>query len=337
MRVLLVTSWDTSCGIAEHSRLLKEYVERADPGIEIIPSSQALDPDWLIGPTGQLGHAIDLLHLNHHDALHSRWTPEHVTWYTERGIPVVVTYHDTTAGVSDQPSSPKLKAFTQVASSTIVHEPVGDIKAIYWRQGVPDAAGGAWQYGTGHDNSDTFKAYDQQPVLGTVGFNFPWKNYDRLCQVTAEVGWAMTILANNATEADVERWRTLNPHTRVVSGFRSSEQVIARLAGCDATVFAYECANTGTSGAIRLGVAARKPVLAFQGCRQFRDLLLDQLGRLAICWVDDWYTLGRMLSQNLASSRYDPSIVHLAYQDSWERLGYHHAALYHALVHGAPL
>jgi hypothetical protein len=260
-----------------------------------------------------------------------------VTRYTERDIPVVVTYHDTTAGVSDQPSSAKLKAFTQVASSTIVHEPVGDIKAIYWRQGVPDAAGGPWKYGVGHHEGDAFKAYYQQPVLGTVGFNFPWKNYDRLCQVTAEAGWAMVILSNNATTDDVVRWQGLNPYTQVVGGFITAEHAIARLAGCDATAFAYECANTGTSGAIRLGIAARKPVLAFQHCRQFRDLLLDPLGRLSLHWIDSWDTLKVELNHTLVSGRYEPGIVALAHQDSWQKLGYQHAALYHALVHGAPL
>ena len=242
MRVLLVTSWDTSCGIAEHSRLLKEYVERADPGIEIIPSAEALDPDWAL----TMSRADwGLIHLNHHDALHSRWTPAHVQAIEEAGTPVVVTFHDTTAGVSDQPSSAKLKAFTQVASSTIVHEPVGDIKAIYWRQGVPDAP----RYQRPLEWEKPPCLYPQQPILGTVGFNFPWKNYDRLCQLTQEVGWGLILLANNATPADVDRWQGLNPACLAVPGFLSTNEVLGYLSACDATVFAYECANTGTSGA----------------------------------------------------------------------------------------
>jgi len=359
MRVLLVTSWDTPCGIADYAHLLKEYVERADPGVEVIPRSEALDPEWLLRGTGvELIHlnlhekAPDLLiHINHHDGLHSRWTPDYVRQLTDLDLPVVVTYHDTTAGVSDLPSSDKLKAFAQVASSTIVHEPVGDVKAIYWRQGVPDAAQHPADY-TPHPGhygwmdgertlhgarGETWKAYNQQPVLGTVGFNFPWKNYDRLCQVTAEVGWAMVILSNNATAEDIARWLTLNPSTLVIPGFLPGPTIVNYLAGCDATAFAYECANTGTSGAIRQGIAARKPVLAFQHCRQFRDLLLDPLGRLALHWIDSWDTLKVELNHTLVSGRYEPGIVALAHQDSWQKLGYQHAALYHALVHGAPL
>jgi len=335
MRVLLVTSWDTSCGIAEHSRLLKEYVERADPGIEVIPGADWLNPVALHARLAWTKESPDetIIHLNHHDALHSAWTPQDVQQLRDQEYEVVVTFHDTNAGVSDQPSSAKLKAFTQVDSSTIVHEPVGDIKAIYWRQGVPDAAVDPMDYAA----EFTFLAYPQQPILGTVGFHFPWKNYDRLCEMTAEVGWAMVILANNATSTDTARWRGLNPHGLYITQFVSTPAAIQHLAGCDATAFAYECANTGTSGAIRLGIAARKPVIAFQGCRQFRDLLLDQLGRLAICWVDDWGGLARVLSQNLASSRYDPSIVHLATQDSWQQLGANYAKLYRALTEGVPL
>ena len=83
MKVLLVTTWNTPCGIAEHSRMLKEAVEHADPTIQVDPRSEALDPTQLLRPDMGLVHlnmhdkpAELLIHLNHHDGLHSRWTPE---------------------------------------------------------------------------------------------------------------------------------------------------------------------------------------------------------------------------------------------------------------------
>ena len=36
--------------------------------------------------------------------------------------------------------------------------------------------------------------------------------------------------------------------------------MVAALSVCTATAFLYECHNSGTSGAIRLGIAALKPV-----------------------------------------------------------------------------
>ncbi len=92
MNVLLVTTWDTACGIAEHSSMLKEYVERADPEIHLHPMPAALDPHSV--DDQPLGY-YDLLHLNYHAALHSRWTPKAVA--TARNVykKVVITYHDT--------------------------------------------------------------------------------------------------------------------------------------------------------------------------------------------------------------------------------------------------
>ncbi len=56
------------------------------------------------------------------------------------------------------------------------------------------------------------------------------------------------------------------------------------LSSAEATAFLYTCHNAGTSGAIRQGLAAGRPLLAMSGCRQFRDLetLLFDTG---ITWV----------------------------------------------------
>lgn len=354
MRVLLVTSWDTPCGIADYAWSLRESVQRADPEIEVIPDPATLDPyevrrkycshrDVQAGKT-----TIDLIHLNHHDALHARWTAHHVREFTREGqtggIPVVVTYHDTRERLED---CPKLAALAQVASSTIVHEPVEGLHAIYWRQGVPAPALAPVQYYSHHEWqvwSDAFrsvqteewrafKTHPQQPVLGTVGFNFPWKNYDRLCQVTAEAGWAMVILSNNATPEDEARWRSLNSAILVLREYLPQDRVVNFLAGCDATAFMYECANTGTSGAIRMGIAARKPVIALGTCRQFRDLYLDR--QHSIDWVVSWERFQPRLEM-VFPCRYDPPLVGLAHRESWTIRGQDHARLYRMLVDGVP-
>lgn len=330
LRVLLVTSWGTPCGIAEHSALLKASVEGADPTIEVLPSAAALDPAALRSIEG-----IDLVHLNHHDGLHSRWTAEYVQQLRAQGVPVVVTYHDTRERLAD---CPKLESFAQQADATIIHEPIDLIRSYsrlhYWRQGVPAAAVNPVEYhATWQRNSQAagwtyfheacIKAFPQQPVLGTVGFNFPWKNYDRLAQLTGEEGWALVILSHNATVEEEARWRASNPSILVVRTFLPQDATVNYLAGCDATAFMYECANTGTSGAIRQGIAARKPVIALSTCRQFRDLLAID----AIDWVHDWSEL-RVLLHGMVPTRVDPQIHALAEQDSWTRLGAKYAQLY---------
>lgn len=340
LRVLLVTSWDTPCGIAEHSARLKASVEQADPQIQIHPSSEALDPesDCVRSLYHDMAVAgVDVLHLNHHDGLHSRWTPEHVLRFTTHGIPVLVTYHDTRATLVE---CPKLEALAHVASSVVVHEPVEGLKAIYWRQGVPAAAtypahygggylGDAWQAGDRILRQPSWTAFPQQPVLGSVGFNFPWKNFDRLAQVTGEEGWALVLLSNNATVEDEARWRASNSSILVVRGFLPQETVVNYLAGCDATAFMYECANTGTSGAIRQGIAARKPVLALSACRQFRDLALEHGS--GVRWVTDWPDFSRAL-RTVWPLAWDAPTVHLAQQESWTKLGQNYAQLYRMLA-----
>src|SRR5262245_44061033 len=273
MRVLLVTSWDTPCGIAEHSKLLIDSVRAADATIAFNPNARALaDPEyaWDLLKSGEW----DLLHLNHHDALHSRWDPRVVDEIQHQlGIPTVVTYHDTRSGEPGAENSEKLYAFARIASAVVVHDPVADVTTAHaWRQGVPAGAQmpatykrqlgfAGWMDGKGMLYERPWKASDQQPVLGTMGFNFPWKNYDRLADETAVAGWALVICCTNATEEDATRWKEKNPYTLVVPGYLDTPTIVNYLAGCDATAFMYECQNNGTSGAVRMGLAARKPVI----------------------------------------------------------------------------
>lgn len=326
MRVLLATSWDepAGCGIQEHSRSLIEAVQAADPAIQITPSREALDPHWACN---QLPHGYDLLHLNYHMALHSRWTPEVMRNVRAADIPVVLTLHD-----SGVPNSDRAQALHGAADVTIVHEPVEDLPgAIYLRQGVP-----GWSEPTDQTWYDiaAIREWACQPVLGTVGFPFPWKNYDRLAEATARAGWALLLLAPRATPDQIAGWRRANPATLMIPTFIPAETVVAYLAGCDATAFLYSCANTGTSGAIRQGIAARKPVLATAGCRQFRDLWLDRVGADAICWVEP--TVEALVDQlaHTRIARVDPAVGLLAEQDSWARVGFAYAHVFHRVTSG---
>ena len=334
MNVLLVTSWNTPCGIADHSQQLIDAVRAADPTIQITPSAEALDPQIAFNlPTP------DVLVLNYHRALHSRWTPERVQEYRMGNygmtvgrplVKIVIIFHDT---YGESEPDQLTKDLCELADAFIVHEPcVGLPQAIYWRQGVPAPARSPGEYGVGRGVRYCFKRYHQQPVLGTCGFNFPWKNYDHLAEVSHACGWGLVICSNNATEEDEARWTRLNPDSYIVRGFLRSDEIVQFLSGCDATIFAYECANSGTSGAIRLGLAARKPLIAWQGCRQFRDLLYgpDQ-GAMAIRWCQDFYRLPETL-RRISIQRCDPGIVALAERDSWVHLGQRYAELFRRVV-----
>jgi hypothetical protein len=313
LKVLLVTTWNAACGISEHSAYLKEAVEAADPEIDLIPDPTALDP-------AVFGHAglPAICHLNYQAALHSRWQPETIRRVQQLGVKVIVTWHD-----SGAPNSDLCKAIVDAADAAVVHEPFDDLpleEVRYWRMGVPD-----WPGGWYHDHGRSSWCGDR-PILGTVGFPFPWKNYDELARVTAACGWALLLIAPTATAADVARWAAINPHLYVETSFLPRDTVISQLAACDATAFLYTCANTGQSGAICQGIAARKPVIAFSPsiCRQFRCYEHEP----AIRWCSSEAQV-RVALRTLPIQRCDPGIVELAHRDSWAQLGRKYAALYH--------
>ena len=326
LRVLLVTTWDEPCGIAEHSAMLKEAAEAADDRIEIVPSSAALDPkmvfgSWL-GDRGPTTPQYDLLHLNYQAALHSRWTPEAIWQVRQEGVPVLLTYHDT--GV---PNSEQCLKVVAVASAVVVHEPFDDLpedKTYYWRMGVPELP-------TSRPVVPYPLDWDQRPYLGTVGFPSGWKCYDELCRATEEVGWGILLLAPTATAEDVARWTRLNPAARVITTFLPRHAVINHLQTCDATAFTYVTHNTGQSGAILQGIAARKPVIALSTCRQMRALYADPQGSRSIRWCTDFVEV-RGILQTLYLSRLDTGIVALAHQERWSLLGRKYAALYRQLT-----
>jgi len=314
LKVLLVTTWNAACGIAEHSWYLKEAVEAADPSIEIIPHTN-------LAPNSSAA-TYDLLHLNYQAALLSRWTPDAIRTVQKNGVRVVVTYHDT--GV---PNSDQCKTICAAADAFVVHEPCEDLqdplgtpRYHYWRMGVP-----GW---TGEYRFDT----KRRPLLGSIGFPFPWKNYDQLARMTADAGWDLLLIAPGATAEQEAAWKQINPRTTVCTTFLPRQLAVEWLAGCDATAFLYVCHNTGQSGAILQGIAARKPVIALATCRQFRALFNDTLGRTAITWCETIEEVTFALEHFVRIERINPAIVALAEQDSWARLGQKYARLYAELA-----
>jgi hypothetical protein len=313
MRVKLVTTWEVPCGISEHSYYLVESVQAADAAIVHEPVTD-LHPRAILDDRAP----FDLLVLNYHAGLHSQWRPEHIQAVQHRGIPVLCVFHDT--GV---PNSDLCKAICEVADAAVVHEPFDDLPGEtvhYWRMGVP-----GWQ-------APLLQRWpDPRPVLGSIGFPFPWKHYEQLAMITATIGWALFLIAPNATGEQVEAWRQLNPHLVVRTDFVPRDEAISMLAGCDATAFMFVCHNTGQSASVLQGVAARKPVLALSTCRQMRALYQDPLGRETIRWCAT-FEEGQQVLRHLSIQRVDPGIVALAQQDSWGAVGRRYAELYRSLV-----
>jgi hypothetical protein len=320
--IAFVTPADVPCGVSEYGWYFVTAVEQADPAL-----SHRIVSD--LHPRAVLDRPAlpDLLVLNYHAALLSQWTPGHLAEARDRGAKVLAIYHDT-----GTPNTDQCQDIVAVADLTIMHEPSDDLpaeKVIYLRQGVPD-----WESPCVVAQNQ-WKAYPDQPVVGTVGFPAPWKNLDLLCEASALAGWAVVLLAPEATAEQVFRWHTLNPASYVVRDFTDRRTVLRHLTACDATAFVSAGAFNGTSGAIRQGIAARKPVIASHPDvqRQHRDLYYDKIASRSIRWLRtlDVEHVARAL-EDVPIVRVDPAVVRLAARDAWAVQGQKIAALYRQLL-----
>ena len=321
IRVDLISSWGRTCGIASHSRMLCDALHKTRQPVAVAVGERWLDP----AVYQQEGRTPDVLHLNYHLGLHSRWTPAVVAEVATR-VPVVVTFHDTYAD-----GHPRLWELLPLVAGAVIHEPVahpvvGDAilggKLHYWRQGVPDPPIDGQVHNT------------RVPLLGTIGFPFPWKNYDLLVAATREAGWGLEVISPTVPDGwDVDHAggtiRLRDPlfdHVRLRLD-ATDGVAIEGLGACDATAFLYTCANSGTSGAIRFGLAVGKPLLANPDCRQFRDLLTDD-GAVGITWTAPTYEAVVQTLRTLTLQRLAPGICYLRHRDSWRQLAPKYAGLY---------
>lgn len=312
MSVALVSSVGR-CGIAAHSDMLVASL----PGVEFWRDPAWLDPQQFPAPS-----PYGVVHLNYHRGLHSRWTPEVIARYAP--TPFVITFHDT---YEQQPDMlPYQLLDTYNVRAMVVHEPCdlgSHPKVHYWRQPCPPAHGRGLAWVT---------TEPWRPTLGTLGFDFPWKNYDLLAQVTGELGWNLRIIGQVTPE---RRNALAARNTRIFfEGYAAeTHEAVAQLSACDATAFLYTCANSGTSGAIRVGMTAGKPLLAATGCRQFRDLE-DAKDGWPIVWgaptatgLRDFLT-GLSMHFTHMPHGFHLGLIALAHENSWEQIGPKYLQLY---------
>ena len=313
MNALLMTPWGIRCGIAAYAELLIEAVQAADPTIALRPCVEpnAADLAW-----------ADLLVFNHSQGTGSGLQPQLVLSLAhQQRIPIVVIQHDTfeTFAIMQERGFPD---FT-FADALIVHEEVeglsGGPNVYTWRQGVPAPAPAAPQY--------VIDAEEVPRVLGSAGFPFPWKNYDLLAEATGRAGWRLLLCAAGATAEQIAGWSAKNPRLHVETDYLPTARIVSLLSGCDATAFLYGTWGSGTSAAVRLGIAARKP-LFITATRQFRDLLGLQGPRVIPGTVGGLQHALETLEPCLE----DRAVARLADYDAWRALGQEHAALYTTLV-----
>jgi tetratricopeptide (TPR) repeat protein len=117
---------------------------------------------------------------------------------------------------------------------------------------------------------------DFSPVIGTFGFLLPGKGLTELIHSFALIlrahpaAYLLMLNADYPTpESQEQRERCLalvrllelDGHLRLVNEFLDIEETLFFLSACDAIVFPYQQSEESASGAVRLGLAACRPVL----------------------------------------------------------------------------
>ena len=296
IRLAWVSTFNSRCGLATHSEHLLEHFDRRVFDITVIGNRQEPvrpDPDNVVrlwpDEAGSLAsvrafiRTFDALFVNFHFSLmdidelartlrtaHSAGIDTYVTLH--KTIDTVVAGRDVSlGGIADTLAASTrlivhtaadvarlrdfgLAANVETIPPGVIARPALDAAAVRTLLGLR-----------------TF-----HPVIGTFGFLLPPKGLPQLVEafslVLRRFPEAMLLMLNarypGAAESDEERERCraligelgLDERIRLIDEFLPTEEVLLLLSACDLTVFPYQSSGESDSGAVRLGLAAGRPV-----------------------------------------------------------------------------
>jgi len=304
----MLTTWSTSCGIAEHSRHLVDALEphRVDC--------------WIVGGDGSVESCVPAEMAGASIAMEDLWRYQHidldaviesccranvevlnVQYHTgffreslllplahkclAAGIRVLITLHDP-KNVSDH----TLVDLARIGVRLVVHNEdeqrrfrgVGVEDITYVPLGVLDVP-----------DEDVASVRERltlpgAPVIGTFGFLRPHKGLLELIEATALLrdlypDLVLYALASAHPSKEAQQYQRkceariaelgLTEHVRLDTRFREIEQVVRDLHACDAIVLPYHASKEGASASANVALAARRPVITsraeiFQSTRQ---------------------------------------------------------------------
>lgn len=173
------------------------------------------------------------------------------------------------------------------ASAVVAHEPmeISNLKVHYIPHGIPilDVPE--------HTTNGQLK-------IGTAGFPFLWKRNDVVAEAAKRFNAKLILFGPTNEHFDaMEHLRGIDGHlagnTEIVQNWLPAEDIIKRLAECDVNIFWFQSKQEddthGQSGSVRLGIAARKPVIISHH-RKFRTLMeyaSELCKELYVAWEEE--------------------------------------------------
>lgn len=250
MRVALITTWNERCGIAEYAKSLVRAMRHVNDSITF----KIFERSWHDLTPSAL-QDCDVVHLNYEPGLFqfvvNVGTVE--SWKLF-GKKTVLTLHTSHEGNNRS-------LFTNVFHRVVVHEKTTD-GFIHIPMGITPL------------HEDAYVPLEKE-LVGTAGFPFPWKGFYEVADATNRLGLRCLVIAPESrhwntydVQQDIKR---RNPRYEYRTEWMEESEVKAQLARCVVNVFAYGGGNSGISGAVRLGLGSRRPIV-ISHCRQFRDL-----------------------------------------------------------------
>ncbi len=255
-KIGLLTNQHTHCGIAEYGRDLVSY----------------LSDYYNVHSSSSLQELID----GYPKVILVNWQPVRTTMTVPMvkavqaaGIKVIVIFHDScewTYGYSDND-------MLACADAVVAHEKLAsELKLDVIPFGIPLV-----------DNLPV----PSEPKVGVAGFPFPWKRFDVVVSAAAKFGIKCCMIAPQHEYFDsapfiAKTRKDLGSLAEIYTDWLPTEMVVKLLASCTLNIFWFESQiredQVGQSGSVRLGIAARRPVI-ISAHRKFKTLLpyLDEI------------------------------------------------------------
>lgn len=258
MKIAFISNFRDTCGISVYGENLIKYFPEEDIEFHIIPPSN-------MSYALKQAEGCDITHINFHEGTRYGFSlPEFIN---TTHLPTILTNHTTTYSIE----------WFELLTFIITHIPApqfGEINRVV-SQPILDLE------------------FDQESprklVLTQAGFPFPWKNYPKICEAAMtlqcngykpEILFFMPDTYHYDTHKEIKKCKDIIngdiPATFVTEWLDDVSLVTRMHNEASVAVYYTEEKREGPSASVRLGIAAKIPVVVNKDAYQYQDILDEE-------------------------------------------------------------